>query len=159
MISLAGGVFADQLPAARVALLKLPFVFEHGVGRDEDDDCRGDSTNNEPSLLCSCHADRIPQLGVNTSASLRRFTLEEGGLARGIHDDRYRRLIEALYDARRKAGLSQTELAQRLGKRQQFVSKYESGERRLDVVEFVVIARSLNLDAAGLIETFVSSDG
>lgn len=72
-------------------------------------------------------------------------------MARGIHDDRYRRLIEALYDARRQVGLSQTELAQRLGKRQQFVSKYESGERQLDVVEFLDIGRVLNLDVSILV--------
>jgi len=72
-------------------------------------------------------------------------------LARGIHDARYRRLIEALTDARRSAGLSQTELAARLGRRQQFVSKFESGERRLDIVEFVDIAHALGLDAAALL--------
>ena len=72
-------------------------------------------------------------------------------MARGIHDARYRRLIDALADARRDAGLTQLELAQRLGRRQQFVSKYESGERRLDVVEFADIARLLGLDPADLI--------
>jgi len=77
--------------------------------------------------------------------------LEVGGLARGVHDDRYRRLIEALAEARRVAGLTQTELAVRLGKRQQFVSKYESGERRLDVVEFADIGRALGIDAAALV--------
>jgi len=72
-------------------------------------------------------------------------------LARGIHDARYKRLIDALADARRETGLTQLELAQRLGRRQQFVSKYESGERRLDVIEFADIARLLGLDPAGLI--------
>jgi transcriptional regulator with XRE-family HTH domain len=72
-------------------------------------------------------------------------------LARGIHDARYRRLIETLTAERRKAGISQVELAARLGKRQQFVSKYESGERRLDVVEFVDIGRALGLDMADLV--------
>ena len=72
-------------------------------------------------------------------------------MARGIHDARYKRLIDALADARRETGLTQLELAQRLGRRQQFVSKYESGERRLDVIEFADIARLLGLDPAGLI--------
>lgn len=72
-------------------------------------------------------------------------------MARGIHDDRYRGLIEALAAARRNAGLTQAELANELGRRQQFVSKYESGERRLDIVEFADIARALELDAALLI--------
>jgi len=67
-------------------------------------------------------------------------------LARSTHDPRYRRVIDALADARRSAGITQAELASRLGKRQQFISKYESGERRLDVVEFVDISRALELD-------------
>ena len=76
--------------------------------------------------------------------------LEDGGLARGIHDDRYRGLIEALAEARRGACLTQADLAARLGKRQQFVSKYESGERRLDIVEFIDIAVALGIDPASL---------
>ncbi len=72
-------------------------------------------------------------------------------MARGIHDDRYRRLMDALAMARQHAGLTQSDLAEKLGRRQQFVSKYESGERRLDMVEFVDIARALGLDAAKLV--------
>jgi transcriptional regulator with XRE-family HTH domain len=72
-------------------------------------------------------------------------------VARGIHDERYKRLIEALTAARRTAGISQAELAKRLGRRQQFVSKYESGERRLDVIEFADIGRALGVGLAALI--------
>lgn len=73
-------------------------------------------------------------------------------MARGIHDPRYKRLIEALAAARRNAKVSQVELATKLGKRQQFVSKYESGERRLDAVELLDISRALGLDAAALLQ-------
>ena len=79
-------------------------------------------------------------------------------MAKGIHDARYRHLIEALLHARRQAGLSQTELAERLGTRQQFVSKYESGERRLDVVEFVDIGRALNLEIIALLKDIARVD-
>lgn len=72
-------------------------------------------------------------------------------MAKGTHDPRYRRLIAGLAEARKSAGLSQTELANKLGQRQQFVSKYESGERRLDVVEFVDVARALDLDLGPLL--------
>lgn len=72
-------------------------------------------------------------------------------MARGIHDARYKRLIETLAAARRAAGISQVELAKRLGRRQQFVSKFESGERRLDVVEFADIGRALGVDLSALI--------
>jgi transcriptional regulator with XRE-family HTH domain len=72
-------------------------------------------------------------------------------LAKGFQDRRYRQLVEVLVDQRRKLNLSQAALAQRLGKHQQFVSRYETGERRLDVVEFHDVAVALGLDAADLI--------
>lgn len=58
------------------------------------------------------------------------------------------RLISLLHAAREKAGLTQQQLADRLGKPQSFVAKYEGGERRIDVVEFLAIARALDLDPA-----------
>lgn len=73
-------------------------------------------------------------------------------MAKGTHDARYRRLIGALVEARRNTGLTQVQLATMLGKRQQFVSKYESGERRLDVVEFVDIGRALGLDVSAAVQ-------
>lgn len=73
-------------------------------------------------------------------------------MARGTHDPRYRSLIGALAAARRRCGLTQVELADRLGKRQQYVSKFESYERRLDIVEFVDISRALGLDLHALLK-------
>ena len=48
---------------------------------------------------------------------------------------RYRDFLERLRSARHEAGLTQQEVARGLGKPQSFVSKCESGERRVDVVE------------------------
>lgn len=56
-----------------------------------------------------------------------------------------------LQEARELAGLSQTELAKRLRRPQSFVSKYESAERRLDVVEFSEICDALGLDPAKIL--------
>ena len=67
-------------------------------------------------------------------------------MAKSISDPRYRAVIDALAKARRANGISQADLAYQLSRRQQFVSKYESGERRLDIVEFVDIARVLKVD-------------
>jgi len=53
--------------------------------------------------------------------------------------------------ARQEADMSQHELARRIGKPQSFVSKYERRERRLDVAEFIKVARALGLDPAKLI--------
>lgn len=58
------------------------------------------------------------------------------------------RLIEWLVAARQRAGLTQQQLADRLDKHQSFVAKYEGGERRLDVVEFLTLARVLQFDPA-----------
>jgi len=67
----------------------------------------------------------------------------------------YMRLVALLVDARRKAGVRQQALAKRLGKPQSFVAKYEGGERRLDVVEFITIAQALDADAVRLFRRFV----
>lgn len=59
------------------------------------------------------------------------------------HDYRvaYQRFRARLVQARKDAGLTQVEVARRLGKPQSFVSKIESGERRLDFVELRVLAQ------------------
>jgi transcriptional regulator with XRE-family HTH domain len=56
-----------------------------------------------------------------------------------------------LRDARIAAGLTQVDLAKRLSVPQSFVSKYESGERRLDVLEFRRIATALNSSVTRLL--------
>jgi len=56
-----------------------------------------------------------------------------------------RTLRELLQAIRKEASLSQVELAARLGKPQSFVSKYESGERRLDILELNQICKASNI--------------
>jgi transcriptional regulator with XRE-family HTH domain len=51
-----------------------------------------------------------------------------------------------LIQARKTAGLTQVELAERLRKPQSYVSKFERGERRLDVIEFLEVAEALQID-------------
>ena len=57
-----------------------------------------------------------------------------------------KRFRELLIAARKKADLTQAELSSRLKRPQSFVSKYERGERRLDVVEFADVARALGVE-------------
>ena len=59
-----------------------------------------------------------------------------------INDD----LVKLLREGRQRAGLTQVEAAKKLGCRQTFISKIECGERRIDVVEFVVMTRAYGLD-------------
>jgi transcriptional regulator with XRE-family HTH domain len=63
---------------------------------------------------------------------------------------------ELMIGARKATGLTQHALALRLKKPQSFVAKYEGGERRLDIVEFVTIARALGADPLKLMTTLLS---
>ena len=65
-------------------------------------------------------------------------------IGRVQQSDQYRVLVRRLVEARIGLNVSQADLAQKLGKPQSFVSKYERGERRLDVVEYLTIAKILN---------------
>lgn len=67
-------------------------------------------------------------------------------MASSLHTPEHARFVAALVAARRKQGLRQGEVAARLGKPQSVVAKIEGGERRVDVVEFIALARALDLD-------------
>lgn len=61
-------------------------------------------------------------------------------------------LMAALKQARLDAGLTQTELADRLERPQSFVAKYENGERKVEVVEFVQIVSAIGCDGCGIMD-------
>lgn len=82
-----------------------------------------------------------------------------GCVAKGIHDRRYRWVIEQLVDQRRQKGLSQTAVAALVGKPQQYVSRYETGERRLDIFEFLDAAAALGVDGVRLIRSAAKAVG
>lgn len=65
----------------------------------------------------------------------------------------YGRFIAKLREARQSAGLTQVTLAARLSRPQSYVAKYEGGERRLDVVEFLEIVQAIGCDAAAILES------
>ena len=56
-------------------------------------------------------------------------------MSKSVYSKDYRDIIERLRIARIEAGLAQQEVADKLGKPQSYISKIESGERRLDVAE------------------------
>lgn len=66
-------------------------------------------------------------------------------MVKSLHTPSYAAFRQVMADARERQGLTQAELAHRLGKPQSFVSKYESGERRLDIVEFLSACSALEL--------------
>jgi transcriptional regulator with XRE-family HTH domain len=60
---------------------------------------------------------------------------------RSVHSARYKEFLKRLKAARSAAGLTQAQAARALGRPQSFLSKCESGERRLDVIELEDLAR------------------
>ena len=60
---------------------------------------------------------------------------------RSVHSARYKEFLKRLKAARLAAGLTQARAAHALGRPQSFLSKCESGERRLDVIELEELAR------------------
>lgn len=68
-----------------------------------------------------------------------------------VYSNEYQSVINALKGARKQQGITQVQLAEVLGKPQSFIAKVESGERRLDVVEFVHLARFVGIDAAKIL--------
>ncbi len=80
-------------------------------------------------------------------------------MTRSVYSPAYRRLCEWLVSARLTQRLTQLEVARRLGKPQSFVSKYERGERRLDVVEVVEIAAALSADPCELLSELAQMAG
>jgi transcriptional regulator with XRE-family HTH domain len=70
---------------------------------------------------------------------------------KSLRSREHRAFVAVLVAARKAAGLTQQQVAARLRKPQSFVSKYETGERRLDVPEFIRVSRRLGADPADLI--------
>jgi transcriptional regulator with XRE-family HTH domain len=64
-------------------------------------------------------------------------------MGKQLRNSRHKALMAALVAARTKAGITQRELARRLGRSHSFVGKIESGERQLNVLEFCELADAL----------------
>ena len=63
----------------------------------------------------------------------------------------YERFRVLLVEARLSAGMTQSEVASELGQPQSYVSKYERGERRLDVIEFLKVAKLIGFNPIEMI--------
>lgn len=68
------------------------------------------------------------------------------GISKSVHSADLAAFCELMIKARKAMGLTQHDLARRLKKPQSFVAKYEGGERRIDVVEFLAITRAIGAD-------------
>jgi transcriptional regulator with XRE-family HTH domain len=72
-------------------------------------------------------------------------------MRKASHSELYDLFRFYLTRARQRAGLKQSDLAEKLGRPQAFVSRYETGERRLDVIEFLEVARALAVEPAEIL--------
>jgi transcriptional regulator with XRE-family HTH domain len=77
-------------------------------------------------------------------------------MQKSLKSAEYGRLIELLVAARHSSGMRQRALAELLGRPQSFIAKYEGGERRIDVIEFIAIVRALGQDPVRLFREFVA---
>ncbi len=75
-------------------------------------------------------------------------------MRKSIHSSEQRRLESLLRAVRDEAGLRQVDVAKRLGRPQSFVSKYEAGERRLDLVELQTVCHALGITLADFVGRF-----
>jgi len=69
-----------------------------------------------------------------------------------IYQEPYLRLVQALVQARKNAGLTQTQVAEKLAKPQSYIAKVEGADRKLDVMEFVELCEAIHQNPSELIK-------
>jgi transcriptional regulator with XRE-family HTH domain len=67
-------------------------------------------------------------------------------LGKSLESARHKALVDLIVQKRKAAGMTQADLAARLGEYQSFIARLESGQRRVDVVEFLDLAEALGFD-------------
>lgn len=76
-----------------------------------------------------------------------------------LRTPQHKRLMALLAAARKKMGLTQQQLADQIGENQNFISKYECGERRLDMLEVAAISRPIGFDMADAVRDIEAKYG
>lgn len=80
-------------------------------------------------------------------------------MPRSLHSEDYRTLTAILLEARKNAGLTQQQVADRLGKPQSFVAKVEGGERRIDLIEFIELSKAIDTAPEVLLASVLAATG
>ncbi len=73
-------------------------------------------------------------------------------MKKNLYEQSYAAFTDLLKEERKKADLTQAELAKKLRRPQSYVSKYERGDRRLDVIEFLEIAKVIGFDPTAFLK-------
>lgn len=107
--------------------------------------------------LCVVPTDIIYFLDILFSRLLELSLVVRDQMTKTLHSEGQVALVAALTQARKDAGLSQTELAARLRCHQSFVARVESGQRRIDVPELVLLCRAVEVDAVEVLMKVIES--
>lgn len=78
-------------------------------------------------------------------------------MTRSVFTEEYKLFCRLLIEERKKARIIQADLADKLKRPHNFVSKYEKGERRLDLIEFLEIAEAVGFDPLDFIKRLQDS--
>ncbi|KUM25972.1 DNA-binding protein [Mesorhizobium loti] len=78
-------------------------------------------------------------------------------MPKSVHSTRHKMVAAALASQRRAKGMSQADVAKVLGRHQPFIANIESGERRVDLVELLDIAKIIDLDVVALVRDLQDS--
>jgi transcriptional regulator with XRE-family HTH domain len=78
-------------------------------------------------------------------------------MSRTLKSPRHEALRALLVESRKKAGLTQAEVAAKLGRYQSYVATVESGQHRIDVVEFLDFAEAIGFDPRKMIKSLIST--
>lgn len=73
-------------------------------------------------------------------------------MPKSVFSGAHRHVVDALVEARRRSGLTQAEVAQRIGRDQSFISLIENSQRRVDVLEFFALARAMGADPIAMLK-------
>lgn len=85
--------------------------------------------------------------------------MKKDRLPKSLYSPTYARFLVELRNTRLKAGLTQIDAAERLGRPQSFVCKCQSGERRVDVAEFIAFCYAFGVDPCDVIRQLIQSSG
>ncbi|PBB29663.1 helix-turn-helix transcriptional regulator [Mesorhizobium sp. WSM3882] len=72
-------------------------------------------------------------------------------MPKSLRSARHQRLLAQLILLRKAKGMTQAQVAEKLGRPQSFVAKYEGGERRLDIIEFLDVTAVLEADSCEIL--------
>jgi len=73
-------------------------------------------------------------------------------MEKSVYTDEYQAVIDLLREARTNAGVTQVQLAEMLEQSQSFVSKYERGDRRLDIIQLRTVCQTLGVTLADFVK-------